>query len=1031
MVTGLLRLRLLQLRSVWNACWLPVAVHPGLVLPRRLKPYGSWLLWNRPASRRTRLLREDVAALKSRRLFSILLPVLNTPPALLRAAIESVVQQVYEHWELVIVDDGSTAAETLAVLATLGQRDPRIRVLRHDATANISVATNTAAAAANGEYFVLLDHDDLLSSDALAHVALHLEAHPDCDWLYSDEDLIDMRGARSSPRFKPDWSPELLLAYCYVGHLLVFRARLWRALGGMRPGFEGSQDYDLVLRAGEATTRVGHIPHVLYHWRAAPGSTATRGDAKPLAFAAGQRAVAEACARRVVPVTVEQPGWAQARRLGVFAPVFPDDGPSVAIIIPTRNSRRLIEACLTSLGQTTYRNYRVYVVDNASDDPATCDYLAGLAAAGQGARPQVTVWRIANPAGGFNYAHLMNVAASRVHEECLLFLNDDVTVIDPHWLSQMVGYLRLEGVGAVGARLVFPDGRVQHAGVLHGLDHGGVGHAFKLTAGHEFGYLFQAWVSRNTSAVTAACMLTSRDCFLECGGLDETHFAVAYNDVDYCARLRGRGLRIVYTPVTLQHREGASRGGGDAPSEVACMRSRFGGMRDPCYSPHLSLDDESFAIRPGVVDWVGGSPAHRRPVRAVFVTHNLNWEGAPFWQLDVMRGLKQAGVVEPILFAPVDGGLRAACDAAGIPVVVARPVAHGSLSRQLAAVIRESNAEVLHANTLDSAWAVATAGETETPSLWNIHESEDWRTYFRGRPVAAATGTLRTMVQPYRVVFVSEASRAVWRKLERVGNFTVIPNGFDGERFREGLGRVTRQDARRQLGIPDGSLLVLSVGTVCPRKRQQDLVRAFARLPAATAARLRLVIVGDRRCDYTAKYSGKLHALVAALPADRRKHVSVEPETADTARFWQAADMFCCASKTESYPRTIQEAMAAGLPVVTTPVYGIPELVRPGINAEFYPVGDIDALAAALDRLATDDELRQRYASHSPAVLAGTISYAEMIDAYGRLFREARLTAADRVDWHAYRAHVEQRGLSRRVAYRLKSLLAHARGVRR
>jgi glycosyltransferase involved in cell wall biosynthesis len=1018
------------LRRFAQGCWLFLTAHPWLILPRRLTPYRAWLRWNRPAENRARILTEDAAALANTPLFSLLLPVLNTAPELLLAAIESVLQQVYQRWELVIVDDGSTATKTLTVLAELPSRDPRIRVLRHAATANISLATNTAAAAASGEYFVLLDHDDVLSPDALAQVALYLAAHPECDWLYSDEDLIDMSGSRSSPRFKPDWSPELLLAFCYIGHLLVFRASLWQRLGGMRPGFEGSQDHDLLLRASEVTSHVGHVSQILYHWRTAPGSTATRGDAKPLAFSAGRRAISEAFARRGVPCHVEQPEWAHVRRLGVFAPVFPDAGPSVAIIVPTQNSRSLLEECLASLQQTTYVNYSVHVVDNESDNPATCDYLAWLGAGGHGSNPPVTVWRIPNPAGRFNYAHLMNTAASRVTEDFLLLLNDDVTVIDPRWLSQMVGYLRLEGVGAVGARLVFPDGRVQHAGVLHGLDHGGVGHAFKLIDGHELGYLLQAGVSRNCSAVTAACMLTTRKYFLESNGLDETNFSVAYNDVDYCARLRHRGLRIVCAPVTLRHREGATRGFGDMPSEVASMRSRYGSMRDPYYNSHLSLDDESFAIRPGVVDWGGASRRHRQPVRAVFVTHNLNREGAPLCQFDLIRGLRKEGVIDPILFSPVDGPLRDEWEATGVRVVVARPEVRKSLAEQLAEVIRNCGAEVLHANTLDSAWAVVVAGQTETPSLWNIHESEDWHTYLLDGPVSAATRTLRALAQPYRVVFVSRASRNVWQNLERSGNFAVIPNGFDVDQFRKQLGVITRRAARQRLGLSDGTLLLLAVGTVCPRKRQQDMVRAFARLPAATAARLRLLIVGDRQSDYTAEYSRQLHALVDELPADRRMRVSVELETADTATFWQAADIFCCASETESYPRTLQEAMAAGLPIVTTPVFGIPEMVRPGVNAEFYPVGNIDMLTAAIGRLVSDDDLRGRYASHSPAVLAGTISYGEMIDEYARLFREARLTAADVAAWEAGNPLSDARSLARRVLGRLQGLLLHGKGNR-
>lgn len=986
------RLHLQPLPRTLRGWRLYLRVQPARLLPKALSPYAAWLYWNRPSSSRTEQLREDMAALTVRPLFSVLLPVFNTPPALLEAALASVLQQIYPTWELVIVDDGSTEAATQATLARWAQRDPRIRLLHEPVNGNISRATNRAAAAAQGNYFVLLDHDDLLTDDALAQVALYLAAHPACDWLYSDEDLIDMAGQRSSLRFKPNWSPEQLLAYCYVGHLVVMRAELWRQLGGLRVGFEGAQDYDLFLRASEQSSQVGHIAQILYHWRTAPGSTATRGDAKPQAIEAGRRAVAEALARRGLPCTVVQPAWAKARALGVYTPLFPDDGPSVAIIIPTKNQRRLLQACLESLDKTTYTNYRIYVIDNESDQADTLTYLATLPTRPQANGSMVTVWRIPNPGAGFNYAHINNVAATRVRAEFLLFLNSDVVVSDPRWLSQMVGYLRLAGVGAVGARLLFPNGRVQHAGVLHGLHQGGVGHAFKGINRQELGYLLQAQVSCNYSAVTAACLLTPRACFLACGGFDAATFGVAYNDVDYCARLRAQGLRIVYAPVELYHHEGATRGYGDAPAEAANLRVRYGSGSDPYYNPHLRLEGAPFALRAGIVDWGSTNNRPQRPIRALFVSHNLNWEGAPLCQFELIRGLQKAGVIDPILFSPQEGSLRAAYQAAGIPVLPTPtpPLARHDLAQYLAQVIRQHGVEVLHANTLETAWAIMAATQTQTPTLWNIHESEDWITYFQRYSLARPVEALQAFALPYRVIFVSQASHTVWQPLERLGNFCVIHNGFDDAHFQSRLGDLTRAAARQQLGIADDQVVLLAMGTVCARKRQHDLVRAFAELPAATVAQTRLLIVGDR----PSPYSDQLHSLVAGLPPARRGQVTIRPETSSTAPFWRAADLFVCTAQTESFPRSLQEAMACGLPMITTPVYGIREMVRPGINAEFYPPGQIKALTAAIQRLITDETLRQRYAGHAPTVLAGSLSFAAMLAEYAKLFGEARLTAA-------------------------------------
>ena len=256
--------------------------------------------------------------------------------------------------------------------------------------------------------------------------------------------------------------------------------------------------------------------------------------------------------------------------------------------------------------------------------------------------------------------------------------------------------------------------------------------------------------------------------------------------------------------------------------------------------------------------------------------------------------------------------------------------------------------------------------------------------------VTRAREALQALALPYRVIFVSKASRTVWQGLERTGNFCVIHNGFDHEHFNARLGRLTRTAARQQLGIADDQIVLLAMGTVCERKRQHDLIQGFAALPAASAARLRLLIVGDR----PSAYSDQLHRLIAELPPTRRAQVTVVPETSAVAPFWRAADLFCCTAHIESFPRTLQEAMACGLPIITTPVYGIRELVRPGLNAEYYPPGDITALATAINRLVTDDALRQYYAANAPVVLAGTLTFGEMIDEYAKLFGEARITAA-------------------------------------
>ena len=563
----------------------------GFVVPQPIDRYDAWLLVNQWNVRSRDYL---ISRLKSCRQplpkISVVMPVYNPQIDFLESAIDSVIAQVYTNWEFCIADDCSTDFTVAETLKNWAAKDDRIRIQFRTENGNISAATNSAATLATGDIILFLDNDDELTPDALGEVALYFATHPTTDFLYSDDDKIDTKGRRFAPQFKPQWSPELLLSYMYLGHLCAVRKQIFEQIGGLRIGFEGSQDYDFALRATEISRHVAHLPLVLYHWRTAPGSTAISGAAKPASFAAGQKSIQDALNRRKINGNVAQHAWATKENLGIFAQDFPDEGPSVTVIIPTKNQLKLLKACLDSLENTTYKNYQVTVIDNESDDPKTLEYLKQLT--GQ-------VLRIKNPGGKFSFAAINNRAVEQVDSEYVLFLNNDTEVINPRWLSQMVGYAQIPDVGAVGARLLYPDGRIQHAGVIHGLHHGLAGHAFKLMDKDNRGYLSQAMVTRNYSAVTAACTITPRQLFLELGGFDEQNFAVAYNDVDYGYRLLERGYRCVYCPdAELLHKEGTSRGFTDNPQEVAAFRRKYAGKNDSFYSPHLSLEDEYFHIQP-------------------------------------------------------------------------------------------------------------------------------------------------------------------------------------------------------------------------------------------------------------------------------------------------------------------------------------------------------------------------------------------------------------------------------------------------
>ena len=568
---------------------------PGDGEPYRLnasedrEAYHVWLTWHRqptviggqedpvrtrPATRPRR---------KSAPLVSVVVPVYRTPIWALRRCVGSVLAQSFDDWEMCLVDDASESPELSEALRSLAKLDRRITVLTSVSNGGISAATNKAVAATRGQFIAFLDHDDELPPQAFDVVASSIASNPEADLFYSDEDKIDTAGERFDPLFKPDWSPDLLLSFAYTSHLTVLRRTLFDEVGGLRTGYDGSQDYDLTLRATEAARAVVHIPEVLYHWRSLPGSAAsdtTSQQAKPWAYEAGRRAIEDALRRRGEPAVVstipEFPGRYHVRRSVI-------DRPFVSIIIPFRDEPAMLATCARTLrADPGYDNFELLLVDNDSALPETSALLAELSA-----EPRV---RVLHAPGPFNWAAINNAAARACSGEILLFLNNDIEARTPGWLDAMVGHVQRREVGAVGARLLYADGTIQHAGVVVGL--GGIaGHVLRGLPGDRPGYNSLAISTRDCSIVTGAAMMVRRELFLDFGGFDET-LAVAFNDVDFCFKLRDHGYLIVFTPLAeLIHHESKSRGHTDDFAENELMLLRWGSAMasgDPYHNKHLS-----------------------------------------------------------------------------------------------------------------------------------------------------------------------------------------------------------------------------------------------------------------------------------------------------------------------------------------------------------------------------------------------------------------------------------------------------------
>ena len=536
-----------------------------------------------------------IAEMAYRPVVSVVMPVYNPPLHFLKEAVDSVRNQLYPNWELCIADDASSDPEIHNFLRSVEAQDKRIKVVLRPHNGHIVAASNSALTLATGEFVALLDHDDVIPTDALYWMADAINRNPAASVFYSDEDKIGLDGKRCDPYFKSDWNLELFLSQNMISHLGMYRRSLLQEVGGFRLGYEGSQDYDLALRCvlKLLPNQIVHIPRVLYHWRVLPGSTALSPGEKSYAQKAGHRALSDYL------VASNLGGRIESLPNGFYRvhPSLPEVLPLVSLIIPTRNALVLVRQCIESiLAKTTYQNYEILLIDNGSDDPAALAYFSEL--------NQHERIRVIRDDSEFNYAALNNRAVAQAKGELIGLINNDIEVIAPDWLGEMVGLVLRPGVGAVGARLWYPNDTLQHGGVIIGL--GGVaGHAHWGIQRDDPGYFGRAVLTQVLSGVTAACLLVRKSVYEQVAGLDEVHLKVAFNDVDFCLKLNEAGYRNIWTPYAeMYHHESATRGTEDSPvkqarfsSEEQYMHRRWGHLfsSDPYYNVNLTLTQPSFA----------------------------------------------------------------------------------------------------------------------------------------------------------------------------------------------------------------------------------------------------------------------------------------------------------------------------------------------------------------------------------------------------------------------------------------------------
>lgn len=563
---------------------------------RNQSSYPSWLERNEQFD--FEQIKAEINTFSYQPKLSIAMPVYNVEEKWLRRCIDSILIQDYSNWELCMADDASTDPKVKELLTDYCKADERIKVVFRPENGHISEATNSALAIVTGEFVALLDNDDELPRIAFYEIIKALNENPELDLIYSDEDKIDMEGNRSDPSFKPDWSPDLLLGTNYISHLGVYRRTILEEIGGFRKGYEGSQDYDLVLRFTEKTTeaRIKHIPKVLYHWRMLPTSTAVDQSSKGYAFEAGLRAVQDALIRRGIK------GHATHGRANGLYDVYYDieSEELVSIIIPTKNGYKDVKRCVSSIiEKTTYKNYEIIIADNGSTDEKMKELYDSFAQQ-LDARFRVVVIDIP-----FNFSKINNIAAKEAKGNYFLFLNNDTEVINADWLKLMVSFAQQERIGCVGAKLLYPNNTIQHAGVILGL--GGIaGHGHYGYPHGDLGYFGKLALNVDYLAVTAACLLMKKQDFEAVSGFDED-FTVAFNDVDLCLKVKKLGRDNVWLhEAELYHFESQTRGYDDKgkkkkrfEKEKAMMEHKWSTLieNDPFYNPNLTREIPNFSYR--------------------------------------------------------------------------------------------------------------------------------------------------------------------------------------------------------------------------------------------------------------------------------------------------------------------------------------------------------------------------------------------------------------------------------------------------
>ncbi|WP_438479507.1 glycosyltransferase [Oleiharenicola lentus] len=936
-----LHLQIGSIGAQWSALQAAHALYrreaPALALNDHSQkdPYASWQKAGEITPRLRGILEHTAQQLaKNGPTISVLVDARGCPPAQLAQLAAALSSQFYPQWEARFIGAAHQPAG-----------DARFHSEKCSDATDFVRALNAAAHQSGGSLLTLIAGSARLAPEALLEIAERFAKVPALQLAYTDEDRMDDHGQRSEPNFKPDWSPSLALSGLFPGNLSVIRKDRFLELGSFREGFNAVPWYDVLLRVADSldAPQVAHIPLICHHSRA---SASRELDLADPAYEQARRALADAAARRKWDAQPFLPECGHHRRQRFhqlrWSPSLLAKLP-VTIVIPTRDRLHLLQECVELLEETVdWRHVKLVIVDDHSRDVDALRYLSQIQ---KRTDLRCVVTRLADGTAAFNYSRLVNAALPHIDTPLILHLNNDVNALERGWLEEMAGWFTQPDVGVVGAKLIYPDRSLNHTGIVIG-PHGGL--ADTPFAKVDERAIDIAWHSaaREVSAVTGACLLTRTELYRKLGGFDENDFGVAYNDVDYCLRVRETGHRIIYTPqAKLMHWGSATRGVTFDEAEHIAFARRFPAYRDPYFSQHWQLDGALVRSRSAGPDHT----ARASQPRLLLLTHNLNREGAPLFLLEYATHMARVTGARIEVLAGQEGPLRAAFEEIGARLTIADTQALMDSSneatfsnrlKELSAHVDWTQIDLVVCNTLFSFWGVLLARNADRPSLIYIHESTSIFRAFETRLSLDLHHLVHTALQTAtRALFLCAPTCAYYADDDR-GNFQIVPswvqlNAIDA--FRSQHDRAT---IRRKLGWRDDEIVIANIGTVCERKGQHVFIRAADRFNRQhpDGPPVRFVMVGTRP-------GITLELLQRDTARLKLSNVQFVPETSEAYDYFFAADMFACTSYEESFPRVIMEAMAFRTPIVSTDVHGIASMIGQRQDGYLVAAGDAEGLA--------------------------------------------------------------------------------------